>query len=70
MRAALYPLQVLLVGLAGWANRRQQHVIEYLIEENQSVVQLWKSGGPPEASGAAANHIVSGLSSTGFDPAY
>jgi hypothetical protein len=28
-------LQVLLVTLAGWVNRHQQHVIEYLIEENR-----------------------------------
>jgi putative transposase len=35
MRADLYPLQVLLVTLAGWVNRHQQHVIEYLIEENR-----------------------------------
>src|SRR6516165_5455713 len=35
MRADLYPLQVLLVALAGWVNRHQQYVIEYLIEENR-----------------------------------
>jgi putative transposase len=34
MTADLYPLQVLLVTLAGWANRQQHHVIEYLVEEN------------------------------------
>ncbi len=34
MSADLYPLQVLLVTLAGWVNRHQQHVIEYLVEEN------------------------------------
>src|SRR4029453_3465860 len=34
MTADLYPLQVLLVTLAGWVNRHQQHVIEYLVEEN------------------------------------
>jgi hypothetical protein len=28
-------LQVLLVTLAGWINRHQQHVIEYLLEENR-----------------------------------
>jgi hypothetical protein len=26
---------VLLVTLAGWVNRHQQHVIEYLMEENR-----------------------------------
>ncbi|MGH7753853.1 MAG: integrase core domain-containing protein, partial [Gemmatimonadales bacterium] len=35
MTADVYPLQVLLVTLAGWVNRRQQHVIEYLVEENR-----------------------------------
>ena len=35
MTPDIYPLQVLLVTLAGWVNRRQQHVIEYLVEENR-----------------------------------
>ena len=35
MTADVYPLQVLLVTLAGWINRHQQHVIEYLVEENR-----------------------------------
>ena len=35
MTSDLYPLQVLLVTLAGWVNRHQQHVIEYLLEENR-----------------------------------
>src|SRR4029450_11820698 len=35
MTTDLYPLQVLLVTLAGWVNRHQQHVIEYLVEENR-----------------------------------
>jgi putative transposase len=35
MKADLYPLRVLLVTLAGWVNRHQQHVIEYLVEENR-----------------------------------
>ena len=35
MTADVYPLQVLLVTLAGWVNRHQQHVIEYLVEENR-----------------------------------
>jgi hypothetical protein len=30
MTADLYPLQVLLVTLAGWVNRHQQHLTEYL----------------------------------------
>jgi transposase InsO family protein len=35
MSADLSPWQVLLVTLAGWVNRHQQHVIEYLVEENR-----------------------------------
>ena len=35
MRADVYPLQVLLLTLAGWVNRHQQQVIEYLLEENR-----------------------------------
>ncbi len=35
MIADLSPLRVLLVTLAGWVNRHQQHVIEYLVEENR-----------------------------------
>jgi putative transposase len=35
MNATLSPVQVLLVTLAGWVNRHQQHVIEYLVEENR-----------------------------------
>jgi putative transposase len=35
MTADVSRLQVLLVTLAGWVNRHQQYVIEYLIEENR-----------------------------------
>src|SRR5262249_31473941 len=35
MTADVYPLHVLLVTLAGWINRHQQHVIECLVEENR-----------------------------------
>ena len=35
MTADGYPLQVLLVTLAGWVNRHQQHVIEYFMAENR-----------------------------------
>ena len=31
----LSPLRLLLVTLAGWVNRHQQEVIEYLVEENR-----------------------------------
>ncbi|MEM7311015.1 MAG: hypothetical protein AAF682_30375 [Planctomycetota bacterium] len=29
------PLQLLLLTFSGWVNRQQQHVVEYLIEENR-----------------------------------
>ena len=35
MTTGVYSLQVLLVTLAGWINRHQQHVIEYLVEETE-----------------------------------
>ena len=35
MTADVSPLRLLLVTLAGWVNRQQQHVIEYLVEENR-----------------------------------
>jgi len=35
MMAELSPLRLLLVTLAGWVNRHQQQVIEYLVEENR-----------------------------------
>jgi putative transposase len=37
MTVDLYPLPVLLVTLSGWVNRHQQHVIEYLLEENRAL---------------------------------
>jgi hypothetical protein len=35
MTTDVYPLHVLLVTLAGWINRHQQQVIDYLVEENR-----------------------------------
>jgi hypothetical protein len=35
MRAGLDPFSFLVVSVAGWMNRRQHRVIEYLIEENR-----------------------------------
>jgi sugar lactone lactonase YvrE len=35
MHSNLQPWQILLAALAGWVNRHQQHVIEYLQEENR-----------------------------------
>ena len=35
MRAGLDPCSFLIVAIAGWMNRHQQAVIEYLMEENR-----------------------------------
>ena len=35
MSTAPQPWQLLIVSLAGWVNRHQQHVIDYLIDENR-----------------------------------
>jgi hypothetical protein len=35
MRADFHPLQVLLLTISGWENRRQQEVIACLVEENR-----------------------------------
>ncbi len=35
MTPDISPLRLLLVTLAGWVNRRQQEVIDYLVEENR-----------------------------------
>ena len=35
MTNAIHPFHLLVVGLAGWLNRQQQAVIDYLIEENR-----------------------------------
>ena len=35
MQAALTPFSFLVISVAGWMNQRQQHVIEYLVEENR-----------------------------------
>jgi hypothetical protein len=35
MTADFLPLRLLLLTLVGWVNRHQQHVIDYLMEENR-----------------------------------
>jgi len=34
MSSVLQPFQILAIAIAGWMNRQQQAVIDYLIEEN------------------------------------
>jgi hypothetical protein len=42
MRADLSPFRLLLVTFAGWINRYQQQVIEYLVEENRVLKEQLK----------------------------
>ena len=35
MTNVIHPFQLLVIALAGWLNRQQQAVIDYLIEENR-----------------------------------
>ncbi len=35
MTNVIHPVQLLAIALAGWLNRHQQAVIDYLIEENR-----------------------------------
>ena len=37
MTADSLPLRLLLATLAGWVNRHQQQVIDYLVEENRAL---------------------------------
>jgi putative transposase len=45
MSAGLHPLQALLLTVSGWVNCHQQHVIEYLVEENRVLKE--QLGGKP-----------------------
>ena len=40
MLHVLKPIDLLLIGLAGWANEHQHRVIEYLLEENRVLREL------------------------------
>jgi hypothetical protein len=42
MSADLFPLRLLLLTLAGWINRHQQQIIEYLMEENRVLKEQLK----------------------------
>src|SRR5436190_22552982 len=33
--SSMQPWQLILIGVAGWMNRRQQQVIDYVLEENR-----------------------------------
>ncbi len=51
--AEIYPLQIVVASLAGWMNRRQGEVLEYLIEENRVLKEQLKGTGP-----SSRHHIV------------
>jgi len=42
MKAEIHPLQVLLLTVSGWVNRKQQEVIEHLVEENLALQEQMK----------------------------
>ena len=42
MVADIYPFQLLLFTLSGWLNRRQQMMVEYLVEENRVLKEQLK----------------------------
>ena len=42
LMAEIYPLQVLITSFAGWMNRRQGEVLEYLIEEKRVLKEQLK----------------------------
>ena len=39
LMAEIYPLHILIASPAGWINRRQGEVLEYLIEESAGPVE-------------------------------
>jgi hypothetical protein len=53
MTADLLPLRLLLLTLAGWVNRQQQHVIEYLVEENRILREQLRGRGVRLTDGPA-----------------
>jgi hypothetical protein len=46
----IYPLQILIASLAGWMNRRQAEVLEYLIEENRVLEEQLNGRALPDST--------------------
>jgi len=46
MTAEILPLRFLLLTFAGWVNRQQQQVLEYLVEENRVLKEQLKGRRP------------------------
>ncbi len=42
MAYRIHPFHIIVIALAGWMNRQQQAVIEYLIEENRILKSQYK----------------------------
>jgi hypothetical protein len=59
-------LQFLLLGMAGWINRRQLEVIDYLKEEDRAFASSWAGGGC--GSSSVANVSVDSSTSTSVTP--
>src|SRR6266705_3656727 len=60
MTADLFPLRLLFVTLAGWVNRHQQQVIEYLMEENRVLRE--------QLNQAANNDVICGATDRPLRP--
>ena len=61
MAQVIQPWQILLAALAGWGNRHEQAVIDYLREENRGVGRLRQEGGDVVGIGRAFHDGVKAL---------
>ena len=48
MKGILTPLHLIITATAGWLNRYQANVIDYLIEQNRVLLELHGSGSAVE----------------------
>ena len=55
MNAAIQPLQLIPVSIAGWIGRRQLEVIEYLLEENRVMKEQLGGRRLRQTAGASAS---------------
>ncbi len=64
LMAEIYPLQILIASLAGWMNRRQVEVLEYLIEENRVLKEQLKGRALRLDDESSARSVSAGCSSS------
>ena len=59
MTNVIQPFHLLVIALAGWLNRHQQAVIDYLIEENRVLKDLFEGQwlGFTDNSGSSRNRL-------------